>query len=213
MLAKENLTTHFYVPFYLHAKDALRNINFGSMPNLITAQATVTDQVITLPTDCLKLITLYELRGDRKAEFAEDRTLAQTVQTWEDVEVADQPDYIDGINQGRDGDRGAKFRRTFQFVDGTNTIRIKEGSEVPATMYIRYISTNPVSGSNSLIHPMVEQCIDDWVKWKRSESGKIKRLDSTLLRRNFHDSLSELRSNRVRITKQLLIQTSRKMNN
>jgi hypothetical protein len=213
-LGREGLTTHYYVPFLLHAKEGMNRINFHSAPEIKISKIAVTDNKFEIPTDTLKVLEVFELRGDRMNKYHEDEVLAEVDEDWNTVDVIqDEKDFIGDTYQGGDADRGTNFARSFAYIKGTDQIRIKQGTTPPAYLWVKYISNIRTSGLNIMVHPMVEPCIIDWVKWKWAESGTFKRLDAALMKRNYDNSMRIYRANKSRVRKDLIKRLQRKAYN
>ena len=119
-LGKNHLTTHFYVPFLLYGKEALRSVNYVSWPESKTELLTPASGVYTLPVDCVKAQEVFLAIGDRKRPILEDLRLIKNNGPFNDYSDAVDSQNLWGneddrvpVFQGREFDRGRDFPMSY----------------------------------------------------------------------------------------------------
>ena len=212
LLAKSQLTTHFYAPFYLHAKDAVDELFKISMPQYKVAEVTITSGIGDLPADCLQVKEIYIQNADRKKPYVEDNGLiAQETVPDNDENTAD---WVNGIYQGNHWASGENFIRSYVEIPGADKFRLQVAGNTDITkVYITYKYDNSVIAGITTIHPFMERPIYDFIRWQRAGHATIKRLDVGTLKLEYYNSLGNFRSLINKLDEQVLSRLKRRSKN
>ena len=217
-LAKNHLTTHYYLPYLIYGKEGLRDISFVSWPESKTAAITPDGNgVYTLPTDCVKAQEVYLLIGDRKRVLIEDLRLAKTPGPFSDYSTAVESQELwgDGTErpsafQGREFDRGRDFPMSYaKITEDTFRLTSNASSDI-TTLYVQYTTIPKRTGTSSLLHPLAQDVVSAFIKYQWVMNGKMKRLDVKLFSDEYHNALRIFRANVMNVTADLIARTQRK---
>jgi hypothetical protein len=219
-LGKNHLPTHYYMPYLIYGKEALRTVNYISWPEIKTAPATLLNGVYTLPTDCVKAQEIYILIGDRKRPLVEDHRLAKQEGPFSDYSSAIEAQELWGdsterqsIFQGREFDRGKDFPMSYAKLT-EETFRLStSASENIGTVYVQYTTIPKRTGTSSLLHPLAQDMVSAFIKWQWVMNGKMKRLDVKLFKDEYENAARIFRANVYNVTGDLIARTQRKGSN
>jgi hypothetical protein len=216
-LAKNHLPTHYYMPYLIHGKEALRFINYVSWPVLKTAVMTPVSGVYTLPTDCVKANEIYRLVGDRKRPLVEDRRLVKSNGPFSDYSSSLEAQELWGdstsrgisVFQGREFDRGRDFPLSYAKITG-DTFRVTTNNETNQDLYVEYTTIPKRTGTSSLIHPLAQDMVSAFIKYQWVMNGKMKRLDVALFKSEFDNALRIFRANVHHVVDDIVSRSQRK---
>ena len=193
LLAKSQLTSHFYTPFMIHGKDAVKEIFTIHKPDFKVAEVVLTDGVGDIPVDCLKVNEVYIQNGDRKKPFVEDSGLiAQETVPDNDEDTAD---WVNGRFQGNSWATGENFIKSYTRIAGSDKFRLQTlGADGITKVYLTYTYDNSVITNLTMVHPYAERSIYDFIRWQRAGHTDIKRLDVRPLTSAYANSIGQFRS-------------------
>lgn len=212
LLAKSQLTSHFYTPFMLHGKDAVKEIFTIHKPDFKVAEVTITDGVGDIPSDCLKVQEVYIQNGDRMKPFVQDSGLiAQEVVPDDDQDTAD---WVNGRFQGNSWATGENFIRSYVEIPGANKFRLQTAATSGISkVYIVYTYDNSVITNLTMVHPFAERAIYDFIRWQRAGHADIKRLDVRTLKSEYANSIGQFRSTIMNLSGALIGRLNRRSKN
>jgi hypothetical protein len=218
-LGKNHLTTHYYMPFLIYGKEALRAVHYISWPESKTVKLTPVAGVYTLPTDCVKAQEVFIMVGDRKRPLQEDQRLVQNTGPFADYSDAlnDQELWGESLErgaavfQGREFDRGRDFPLSYAKLT-EETFRLAQNAPTE-DVYVQYTTIPRRTGTSSLLHPLAQDLVSAHIKWQWVLNGKMKRLDVGVFERQYSNALRIFRANLYNITGDLIARTQRKGSN
>ena len=216
LLAKSQLTLHFYVPFYLHGKDAVKEIFTIHKPEFKVVEVTLTNGVGDIPADCLKVNEVYIQNADRKKTYVPDDGLIAQETVPDNDE--DTPDWVNGIYQGDHWASGENFIRSYVEIPGDNKFRLQAAGVNSAAseitkVYLVYSYDNSVISGSTMVHPLAERAIYDFIRWQRAGHARIKRLDVETLKREYGNSIGQFRSATSNLSGDLISRLKRRAKN
>ena len=212
LLAKSQLTSHFYTPFMLHGKDAVKEIYTIHKPDFKVAEVTLTDGVGAIPADCLRVNEVYIQSDDRKKPFVEDPQLIASATIPDNGE--DTADWVNGIYQGDEWATGENYIRSYVRIEGTDTFRLQvKGNENITKVYLTYTYDNSVITNLTRVHPFAERSIYDFIRWQRAGHANIKRLDVATLKNEYSNSIGQFRSTIMNISGEIIRRSQRRGKN
>jgi hypothetical protein len=212
LLSKSQLTTHFYAPFFLHAKDAVAELFNIHSPQYKVAEITITDGIGDIPADCLVAKEIYIESGDVKKPYIEDISLvpAETMSATEE----DVDNWHNRVYQGYSWGAGKNFIRSYVEIPGANKFRLKvDGNDAITKVYMLYTYDNSVIGTSTTVHPFMERPIYDFIRWQRAGHATVKRLDVRILKQEYYNSVGQFRSLISKTTEQVIGRLKRRAKN
>lgn len=188
LLAREELSMHYYPLFYLHAKNAVKTIHKFYRPEVKTTPVDIVDGIGDIPVDCTKIHTVWLNEDGRKSMLTEDKNLA--IVPDDNIDEFTNKD-SNGIPMDLSMLKASVNANTYA-VDG-DQIRVNETLSL-TRIYVTHSYDVTKIGTSISVNALCEDVIWDYIKWKRAASNSMKRLDASLLERNYYNSLKIFRA-------------------
>lgn len=197
-LAMHHMPMHYYLEFLLHAKRGLKVMHFRSLPSMETARLDVeATGVAYLPNDFVKELYVATEVGDKLRLLSRSDKLNRDDNGGVAYEKVDPYNYLtdktDEQNYGfiEIGDmdlvKGQLIKDRYTVNRAKGFIRVDNRSTI-TQVYLRYQTMPKKVSSKSVIHPLAEDALLDYIAWKWAEHNPSNRFEPRTKRFEFFNS-------------------------
>jgi len=201
-LGSLGLTHHFYMDFLLNALRGLRGLNIDVLHNLSTAEETIVDHKVSIPTDSIGIIGVYEMIGDKIKPLYRNKKLnpAANVDEYPEVPYRDLEDVSPFIwmFKGREFIKGLHWNDYYIEIEEEGVIRFDQRYQGKKVLIV-YVSPSKTMNNMTILPDIAEDALFEFMIWQWSRFHASNRFDYRWNRKEFYNEKRKLRSRKFKL--------------
>jgi hypothetical protein len=206
-LASRGLTLHYYLDFLLYAYKALNTLNMDILHRVGVEDLVIgADSTIQVPSDCVEVIGVYVLRGDkirplyRLDKINPDPTAgAFPVESYEDIINSRLSPVFRRTYAGRDFERGLQWFDYYREIPEDRKIRV-DNRYVDSDVSVLYVAKPGKLASNSVVPSMAEDAIFEFINYSWTRFHPKNRFDYRINRSEYYNEVRKLRGRKFKFS-------------